>query len=215
MIIADILRRQCTLRPNAVAMTFAGKETTYAQMGDRVNRAANALREMGVNKGDRVAVLSQNCNQFVELYFANGKLGSVTTPLNYRLTAAELEFIINNSEAVALIVQDDFVPTIAGIKHLLPNIKHYITIGGSHQGYREYEEWIASSSPAEPGALIDENDLIWQMYTSGTTGRPKGAMITHRNLMTNVMQVALEFRVETGDRSLIVAPIYHAAAVIT
>ncbi len=215
MIIADILRRQCTLRPNAVAMTYAGKETTYAQMGDRVNRAANALRELGVKKGDRVAVLSQNCNQFVELYFANGKLGSVTTPLNYRLTATELEFIINNSEAVALIVQDDFVPTIAGIKHLLPNIKHYITIGGSHQGYREYEEWIAGSSPAESGALIDENDLIWLMYTSGTTGRPKGAMITHRNLMTNVMQVALEFRVEAGDRSLIVAPIYHAAAVIT
>jgi fatty-acyl-CoA synthase len=182
---------------------------------ERVNRAANALRDLGIKKGERVAVLAQNCHQYVELYFANGKNGSVTTPLNYRLTPTELEYIINNSEAVAVIVADDFVSVISQIKHLLPKVRHTICIGGSHQGYVEYEEWIAAASPAEPETEIDEDDLIWQMYTSGTTGRPKGAMITHRNLLTNVIQIALDFRVDPGDRSLIVAPLYHAAAVIT
>jgi fatty-acyl-CoA synthase len=215
MIIGDILRRQRQFRPKAVAMTYEGKEYTYSQVLERVNRAANALRDLGIKKGERVAVLAQNCHQYVELYFANGKNGSVTTPLNYRLTPTELEYIINNSEAVAVIVADDFVSVISQIKHLLPKVRHTICIGGSHQGYVEYEEWIAAASPAEPETEIDEDDLIWQMYTSGTTGRPKGAMITHRNLLTNVIQIALDFRVDPGDRSLIVAPLYHAAAVIT
>jgi fatty-acyl-CoA synthase len=104
---------------------------------------------------------------------------------------------------------------ISQIKHLLPKVRHTICTGGSHQGYVEYEEWIAAASPAEPEIEIDENDLIWQMYTSGTTGRPKGAMISHRNLLTNVIQIALDFRSDPGDRMLIVAPLYHAAAVIT
>ncbi len=214
MIAGDLLRHQKVLRRNAVAMTYAGKDFTYAEMVERVNRAANAFRALGIRKEDRVALLSQNCNQYFEIYFANGKVGSVTTPLNYRLAAPEIEFIINNSEAVALIVSDDFVPMIAQIKHLLPTVRHYICIGGHHQGYVEYEELIAGSSPAEPPEAVTEDDLLWQMYTSGTTGRPKGAMITHRNLITNVVQSTMNFHAEPDDRSLIVAPVYHAAAVI-
>jgi fatty-acyl-CoA synthase len=214
MIAGDLLGHQKRLRPNQVALTYAGKEYTYALLVERVNRAANALREMGIRKGERVAVLSQNCNQYIEIYFANGKAGSVTVPLNYRLTPTELEFIINNSDAVALIVSEDFLQPIAQIKHLLPNIRKWIVIGGSHQGYLSYEDLIAGSSPAEPPEVVNENDLIWQMYTSGTTGRPKGAMITHRNLITNIVQTAMNFRAEPEDRSLIVAPIYHAAAMI-
>ncbi len=214
MLAGDLIRHQKRLRPNTVAMTYAGKEFTYAQMSERVNRAANALHELGIRKGERVALLSQNCNQYVELCFANGKIGAVSVPLNYRLTPAELEYIINNSEAVALIVADDFVATIAQIKHLLPNIRHTVCIGGSHQGYREYEELIAGASPAEPQVDVHENDLLWQMYTSGTTGRPKGAMITHRNLVSNVVQTGMGFRSEPGDKALIVAPLYHAAAMI-
>ncbi len=214
MLAGDLIRHQKRMRPNAVAMTYAGKEYTYAQLDERSNRAGNALRDLGIRKGERVAILSQNCNQYIEVYFGNGKIGAVTVPLNYRLTPAELEYIINNSDAVALIVADDFVATIAQIKHLLPNIRHYISLGGSHQGYKEYEEIIAGASPAEPGVEVSENDLIWQMYTSGTTGRPKGAMITHRNLVTNITQTVLGFRSEPGDKSLIVAPVYHAAAVI-
>ena len=135
MLAGDLIRHQKRLRPNAVAMTYAGKEYTFAQLVERSNRAGNALHDLGIRKGERVAILSQNCNQYIELYFAIGKIGAVTVPLNYRLTAAELEYIINNSEAVALIVADDFVSAIAQIRHLLPNIRHSICIGGSHQGY--------------------------------------------------------------------------------
>jgi fatty-acyl-CoA synthase len=214
MIASDIVRRNNTLRPHQVAMTFGGHAYTYAALSERVNRAANALRGLGIGKGDRVAVLALNCNQYVELYFANGKIGAVTTPLNYRLTGTELEFIINNSEAVALVVDQEHVGRIAELKHLLPTVRHYICIGGQHQGYLDYEAWIAAASPTDPPAAVGETDLLWQMYTSGTTGRPKGAMISHRALLANTMQVAFEFPISPGDRSLIVAPLYHAAAVI-
>lgn len=214
MTATDILRRHRRLRPNEPAVLFEETQLTWAQLDERVNRAANALLALGVKKGDRVAVLSFNCNQFVELYFASGKIGSVTTPLNFRLGPAELEYIINDSEAVALMVGEELVGNIAPIKTLLPTVRQFICIGGRHEGYLCYEDWIAGAPADPPPATASEEDLIWQMYTSGTTGRPKGAMITHRALMTNVLQCIVDFPISGGDRLLIVAPVFHAAATI-
>jgi acyl-CoA synthetase (AMP-forming)/AMP-acid ligase II len=214
MIVGDILRRQTMLRPEQTAIACGDRQLTYRQLHERTNRAANALAGVGIRKGERVAVLANNCSEFLELYFANGKLGSVTTPLNYRLMGPELEYIINNSEATALVVGDEFVPTVAAIKGLLPTVRQFVCIGGHHEGYLDYEEWVAAGAATEPATDVSENDLIWQMYTSGTTGRPKGAMISHRALLTNVMQTALEVSIAATDRTLVVAPLYHAAAMI-
>jgi len=214
MLATDILRRQYKFNPDRVAATFEGRAFSFREMRERVLRAANALRGLGVKKGDRVAVLAFNCHQYIELYFANGLLGSVTTPLNFRLTPAELEYIINDSEAVALIVGQDLVASIAPIRDRIPRVKHFVCIGDA-EGMSDYEQWIAAAPAVEPGETVGENDLLWQMYTSGTTGRPKGAMISHRNLITNVMQCSWEMPVRPGDCALIVAPTYHAAAMIT
>ncbi len=214
MLANDILRRNLKLRPNATAMRFAGREWTYRQLDERVNRLANALAGLGIGKGERVAMLAKNCNAYVELYFADGKLGAVTTPLNYRLGASELEYILNDSEAVALIVAGGYIETVESLRDRLTHVRHFISLEGQHRGYVDYESLLAAASASEPQGQVHEDDLLWQMYTSGTTGRPKGAMITHRNLTTNVMQVGLEFPINPGDRDLIVAPLYHAAAVI-
>jgi len=214
MIVSDLLRRHATLRPDHIAISFAGRALSYKTLEERVNRLANALLGLGIRKGDRVAVLAHNRSEYLELYFANGKIGSVTTPLNYRLTAPELEYIITDSEAVALFVAEELVPTIAEIKTLLPRVRHFICIGGRHEGYLDYEPWLAAGSASEPVATVMEGDLLWQMYTSGTTGRPKGAMVTHRAVLTNVRQILDDFPIRVGDRTLIVAPTYHAAAMM-
>jgi fatty-acyl-CoA synthase len=215
MILTDMLHRQLRLRRDHVAMTFAGRAFTYGQMSERVHRAANALLGLGVHKGERVAVLAHNSNHFLELYFANAHVGSVTTPLNYRLTPPELEYIINDSEAVAMIVAESLVPAIDSIRARLPKVRHWVCIGAERPGYIDYETWIGAASDAPPQETVHENDLVWQMYTSGTTGRPKGAMITHRNLLTNVLQLGFEVEeMSDKDRTLVVAPLFHAAAVI-
>jgi acyl-CoA synthetase (AMP-forming)/AMP-acid ligase II len=214
MLVGDLLRRHAKLRPEHAAITFAGRALSYRALEERVNRLANALLGLGVRKGDRVAVLAYNCSEYLELYFANGKIGAVTTPLNYRLTAPELQYILTNSEAVALVVAEELVPAIAEIKTLLPSVRHFVCIGGRHEGYLDYETWLAAGAAHEPAAAVVESDLLWQMYTSGTTGRPKGAMVTHRAVLTNVWQIIGDFPLRVGDRTLIVAPTYHAAAMM-
>ncbi len=215
MLAQDMIRRNAKIRADHVAVTYAGREITYRELLQRTNRAANALRDLGVKKGERVAVLAQNCNEYVEIYFAAGKSGAVTTPLNYRLTGPEIEYIVNDSEATVVIAQDTFAPVIDSVRDKLPRVKHLVCIGQKRDGWRDYEAWAGAASSDEPPEVATENDLIWQMYTSGTTGRPKGAMITHRNLVTNVLQLSMAFGdMKDDDRTLIVAPLYHAAAVI-
>ncbi|MEE8311558.1 MAG: AMP-binding protein, partial [Candidatus Binatia bacterium] len=215
MLAIDIIKRQRLLRPEAPAVTFAGRTFTYADLYERSCRTANALSRLGVGPEDRVAVLSKNCHQYVELYFAASLIGAVTTPLNYRLSAPELAYIINDAEAVCAIVGEEYVDTIDSIRDELASVREFVCIGGARNGYHGHEDLLAAASADAPVVSIEENDLVYQMYTSGTTGRPKGAMITHRNLVTNVMQISLEAAMGPHHRNLLVAPLYHAAAAIS
>jgi acyl-CoA synthetase (AMP-forming)/AMP-acid ligase II len=215
MLAIDIIKRQRLLRPEAPAVTFAGRTFTYADLYERSCRTANALSRLGVGPDSRVAVLSKNCHQYVELYFGASLIGAVTTPLNYRLSAPELAYIINDAEVVCAIVGEEYVGTIDSIRGELTTVRELVCIGGARDGYHGHEDLLATASADAPIASVDENDLVYQMYTSGTTGRPKGAMITHRNLVTNVMQISFEAAMSPHHCNLIVAPLYHAAAVIT
>jgi acyl-CoA synthetase (AMP-forming)/AMP-acid ligase II len=212
MLLTDVLRRNRALRPEVPAMIFEGRTITYGEFDERTNKTANMLASCGIAKEDRVAILSKNCPEYVEFYFANGRLGSVSVPLNFRLAPAELEYIINDSEATGLLVSDEYVDTIAGIRDRLPKVRHFFCTGAAKEGWIDYDGEVAAASSAPPQSEVHEDDLLYQMYTSGTTGRPKGAMISHRNAITNVLQVSLENPLGEGDRGLIVAPLYHAAA---
>lgn len=215
MLATELIQKNVRLRPNQLALDFEGIEFTYKEFDESINRMANALLKLGIKKGDRVAILSKNNHLYMQLYFANGKIGGVTTPLNYRLTAPELEYIINNCEAETLIVEKEFLPVIKEIEQNITHVKQFIGIGLDGKEWPELEDLVNAASAAEPGDHgVTEDDLIWQMYTSGTTGRPKGAMITHRNLIADVAGCLVEQEFKAGDRCLINAPVYHAAAVM-
>jgi acyl-CoA synthetase (AMP-forming)/AMP-acid ligase II len=214
MLLTDMLRRNRAIHSGVTAMTYENRTITYGEFDERVNRTANLLASLGLSKGDRVAILSRNCPEYVEFYFANGRLGSVSVPLNFRLAPAELEYIINDSEAVALVVSAEYVDTIAEIRDRLPTVRHFFCLEGPKEDWIDYAAAVSAAPASQPHADVHEDDLLYQMYTSGTTGRPKGAMISHRNAVTNVLQVCLQNPMNVADRGLIVAPLYHAAAAI-
>ncbi len=215
MLAIDIINRQKLLQPDAVAVTYGDTTLTYRQLHERICRTAGALSGLGVERGNRVAILSRNCHQYIELYFGASLMGAVTTPLNYRLSPPELAYIINDAEATVLIVGEEYLATVGSIRGDLTTVREIVCVEGPHGGAHAYEDLLAAAPAQVPAIDIDEEDLVYQMYTSGTTGRPKGAMITHRNLMTNVMQILIDAPMAPGNRNLIVAPLYHAAAAIT
>ena len=212
MFLADLLRRNRTLFPDKAAFIFEGARFTWTEADERVNRLANALLGLGVKRGDHVAVLSKNCNEYFETYFACSRSGSICTAINYRLTPHELEYVIGNSEARVVIVSDEFLDTLEEVRPRLNAAEHYIVIGKAPEGMKSYDDLIAAASPSEPAIEQHEDDVVLQMYTSGTTGLPKGAMLTHRNLVTNAIGCSLGMQLQPADCILMVAPLYHMAA---
>lgn len=212
MFLADLLRRNRKLFPDNPAFIFEGKRFTWTEADERVNRLANALMGLGIKRGDHVAILSKNCNEYLETYFACSRSASICTAFNYRLTPHELQYVIDNSEAKVVIVSDEFLDTLEQIRPNLKSAEHYVVIEQAPEGMKSYAELIESASPDKPEVEQHEDDVVLQMYTSGTTGLPKGAMLTHRNLLTNAIGCSFGMQLQQGDCILMVAPLYHMAA---
>lgn len=209
MLLMDICRRNAKLYPNKMAIVFKDVRYTFKEFQERTNRLANALIDLGVQKGDRVAVLLNNCHQYVELYFAIPKCGAIITPLNYRLAGRELSWILNNAEANTLILEEGYIQAIEPIECELKTVKNMICIGKGKPSMLGYEEIITNSPSSEPEVEVHDDDVVSLVYTSGTTGKPKGAMLTHRNLLSNCQVITIENNIRLGDIFLIVSPMYH------
>ena len=203
------------LDPDGLCIKYLDMELTRREFNNRVNRLANALRELGVKKGDRVAALMANSNVFLEILFATSKLGVIMVPLNFRLAAAELDFIINNSEPVALIYSPEFIAPVTELNGKIPTVKTRIceTTGGAPEDL-EFESWIADKPDSEPvpDAEVTLDDGQFIMYTSGTTGKPKGAVITHGNTQWNVVNSVHAYPSESSDIAVCCAPLFHIGA---
>jgi long-chain acyl-CoA synthetase len=212
MLLGDLIRRNQKMYPEGTAYIFEGRHFTWTEADERINRLANALLSLGVKRADHVVILSKNCNQYLETYFACARSATICTAINYRLTPRELHYVIENSEAKVVIVSDEFLDAIAEVRPRLKNAEHYICIGQTPEGMLNYEELLAKASPIKPEVEQHEDDVVLQMYTSGTTGIPKGAMLTHRNLLTNAIGCSLGMQFQQGDCILMVAPLYHMAA---
>lgn len=212
MLLGDLLRRNRTLFPDKPAFIFEGKRFTWAEADRRVNRLANALLGLGVKREDHVAILSKNCNEYLEAYFGCARSASILTAINYRLTARELHYVIENSEAKVVIVSDEFLDVLEEVRPRLKMAEHYIVIGETPKGMTNYDKLLASASSEKPELEQHEDDVVLQMYTSGTTGLPKGAMLSHRNLITNATGCSFGMQLQQGDCILMVAPLYHMAA---
>jgi acyl-CoA synthetase (AMP-forming)/AMP-acid ligase II len=197
------------------------RHVTYAEALAGANRLANALVASGLKTGDRIAVLSKNSVEYALAYFACSKAGVVPVPLNYRLAAPEWAYIINDSGAKLLIAADEFVSAIDGVRGELTSVQRFVGVNiegmDGTEGWEDYAHWTAAqpATPPERASSITEDHDVYQMYTSGTTGHPKGAVITHGALSAQLTQVTMLIKAAPGERGLIVVPMYHAAGAIT
>jgi O-succinylbenzoate-CoA ligase len=192
-----------------------GRRLTYRELNDRANRIANALRLQGVKKGDRVALLLMNGAEFVETFFAVAKIGAVNVPLNFRLVADELEFILKDSGATVLISSAEFAPLVADLHDRgdRTDVQHWVQVGGESPSFSaSYAAWTGNASPLEPTATGGDDDLVFIMYTSGTTGLPKGVMHSHSTVMWALLTIAATADQHYADRYLISLPMFHVGA---
>ena len=185
---------------------------TYEQFFDRCDRWSAALQAMGVKKGDRVAYIAPNTHEQLESFYAVPETGAVLVPINYRLTAADFVYITSHSGAKVLCVHPDYVEAVDEVRGQLGGVEHFFVLGkaGGRKGWIEYEAVLARSRPGFERPDIHESDLISLNYTSGTTAKPKGVMITHRNAWANVVGTLVHFHITVGDRYLWTLPMFHA-----
>lgn len=209
--VGDWLTKHCLRRPNAEAVIVDDIRLTYADLNSRANRLANALCGLGIKMGDGVAGLMFNSNEYAELTFALAKIGAILVPLNYRLAPPELEYILNDSQAKALVYAKDLSFLIDGIRDNI-GVEKYVCVGGESGGpVPEYEDFLLGASDREPDlAPTDIDTPLTILYTSGTTGRPKGAVLTHGNsLFASLNLIQHNPAMEGGV--LVSTPMFHVA----
>jgi len=212
MPVGDILRRNAFNYGNKTALIFEDQRITYAELNRTVNRAAHQLLKMGLQKGDRLAVLLHNNVEFIELYFACAKSGLVFVPLNNLLKARELIQILEYIKPRGLVFAPDFLELVQPILGGLACIQSPICLT-EQKGFLSYHAVKDAGSDEEPETVLNDEDLVSIFLTSGTTGRPKGVMRTHRHDWINMMSCALEMGVRHDDRALLVFPFYHVTFV--
>jgi acyl-CoA synthetase (AMP-forming)/AMP-acid ligase II len=213
MNIGTLLTKTAETFPEKLAIVHGPKKWTYAQFNARVNRLANALKHLGVKQGDNVALLQYNCPEMLESMFACFKAGNGAVPINWRLHPNEFSFIIDHSEAHAVILSQEFNQIIINIRERIPNAGYLITLSGAEGELINYEEMISKGSDRFLDTEIHPDDLAWLFYTSGTTGMPKGAMLTHRNLLAMTMNFFADICPGFGpdDAILHAAPLSHGS----
>lgn len=210
--LGEVARYHARQRPDAVALAFEGRETTYGDLDRRTNQAARALLANGVGKGDRVAYLGKNSDHYFELLFGAAKIGAVMAPIGWRLAPSEVAYVVSDAQAKMLFVGPEVIDCALQIGPDIPDVAIVAMEVGEH-GWPTYEAWRDAEDDTDPPAEIAETDVAVQLYTSGTTGRPKGAMLTHLNILGGRRR-ALEARMawnEWGpdDVSLVAMPVGH------
>jgi len=213
MDIGQLLTFTANKFPKRTAIIFEEKRLTYQGFNDRVNRFANALLRLGLKKGEKVAVLLFNSSYLTEVLFSAAKIGGVFTPINFRFVAEEVFYILDHSEARFFIYGEEFSDLVEMIRSKLKKVDIYISVGKSTSSSGlNYERLLEESINNESNIPISERDECQLMYTSGTTGRPKGALLTHGNILWNLVNTMLGREEKEGEVSLVIGPLYHTAA---
>lgn len=211
--VGDALSVNAALYPHKIGARDLERALTYRQWNERACRLGNALRGLGLGKGERVAILAYNCVEWLEVYVALAKAGLVAVPINFRLRGDEVEYIVENAEAGAVIVQHDLLDAVEEIRERLSvPAGRYIHFGAAATpaGYRSYEVLIAAASANEPAVPVAPDDAWAFMYTSGTTGKPKGAIRTHQASAMLALVTALDQGFTRDDIGLLVMPLCHS-----
>jgi acyl-CoA synthetase (AMP-forming)/AMP-acid ligase II len=207
--LAELIRYQAAVRPEQVAITFQGRSTTYGQLDRRANRVANGLHAISPAPEMRVASLSQNSDLFFELVFGAAKARDVVSAVNWRLAPAEVAYIVNDAMAQVLFVSEECFPMVEQIRPQLRTVRQVIAFSGSHPERESYMTWRDGQDGDDPRLAIAGEDVVLQLYTSGTTGHPKGAQITHHNLLAALQAAGEFYPCAADDVSLACMPQFH------
>jgi fatty-acyl-CoA synthase len=215
MTLPYLLKRAASKYPKREAIVSEAGRWSYEQWEKNANRRAWALAKRGIKKGDHVATIFLNGNEVLETFFALSNLGAVIVPLNVRLSGKELHYIVEHSDATALILSHEFEPVIREIKGDLPRVEQYFMSGGDVQeDMVDFEQICQGESEEELGVEVEEDDIACILYTAGTTGRPKGVLLSHKNCMWASVNIITNIDLQPEYRVLLVFPLYHAAAFI-
>src|SRR5436305_8821493 len=211
----EFLRRARRLYPDREAVIDEDLRLTYSEFGKRCDRWSAALQQLGVQKGDRVAYIAPNTHAQLESFYAIPQIGAILVPINYRLIADDFAYIIEHSGATVVCAHSDSVEVVERIRPQLPGVKHFVALEGltdplRETGWLDYETALANAPETFTRPPIDEDDLLTINYTSGTTSRPKGVMITHRNAYMNVVGTLIHISMTSSDRYLWTLPMFHA-----
>jgi long-chain acyl-CoA synthetase len=210
-LIDDLLTRAVVEHPERTAVVSGAVRWSYRELGERVARAAAALQALGVRPEDRVAVLDKNSHYYLELYFALPRIGAVAVPLNYRLAPAELAYILRDSTATAWLFSADYADVVRAVRDELDGVRHFVCFERALADAVGYENLLSAPADAPRSVARRPDDTLLQMYTSGTTGRPKGAMLTHANMIANTLTALHERDYAGDDVYLHACPLYHCA----
>jgi len=206
----DLFIRSVRRYPHKTAVIDGGSTYSYAELNDRCNRLAAALLERDVGKGDRIALLAKNCKEFVITYLAASKIGAVLVPLNYRCVARELEYVLADCDARCIVFEAEYAETVARLKGPLPRLRVLVSIGKTGLPFGEdFDEVASAAKPAEPEIECREEDECTILYSSGTTGKPKGAVIPHRARVWCTVNVFSDGSIETDGVALQGGPLFH------
>jgi len=208
-----LLAQWADSQSDKVALVFGDLRLTYGEMDRRVNALCHAFSDFGLGKGDRVAVLTYNCHQFMEIFFACGGAGMIMVPLNFRLVGRELEYQLNNSGSALLFLGEEFQKVIESIRPKLGTVKKYFVIGkpDAGSGMQAYEQLVGRYPQKRrllPYEVSLEDEFII-IYTAGTTGLPKGALLTQMNVLFTSINQIIGFQCTTRDKTLTMSPMFH------
>lgn len=217
MVLYSLLSKTAQSYPDNLAVICEDNKYSYVQLKERVDKLALGLKSLGIEKNDKVAIIHSNCHRFLEAYFAGAKLGAILVPVNYRLSPNDFVYILDNSQAKIVIAQPEFLSWISEKRDEIPGLSNIILTesvgaGDSFVEYLEYESLLKDIVlKEEHPEVVEDNDIAQIYYTSGTTGRPKGVILTHKNNHVHARGTIEELGLSSKDRWLHVSPMFHLA----
>jgi long-chain acyl-CoA synthetase len=211
--VAGLLRTHATERPGHPALTAGAVTLTFDDLDRRATRCANALAAEGVSAQDRVAFFGKNAPEFFEVLFGAAKLNAVMVAVNWRLAAPEVAFILQDARPTVLVVTEELLPVLESAHGALSSVKRVVVVDAAAGGHAAFRDWVGAATDDDPTVEAAPDDVALQLYTSGTTGRPKGAMLTNRNLAAMLPVTSREWCFDGDSVNLVAMPLFHVGGV--